>query len=364
MKRLILATCIILFFFSASAQYKFAIKVKTNLPERSKVIFCLSEDKGLMPLKRDSAYVKDGSVSFSGEMDQPSRRAELSDASHIGAVIRLGLDTGVHAFNMTLVSGKRDRFNISGLNTRSISIDTALLAIWNKAIKDGPLNNDFTRYMKVLTDQIELLKSYPNDFYSVVVLYQLTYGDSSYEYSKKILDTWSVLSPELQNSRLGKKIYEERTDHMNALVAAGVGKPVSDFSVKDLSGATFKNSALSGKPYLIVFSATWCEPCQKQLPKLKTMYTKYKAKGLKVIYFNLDDDVKRWQKHVATNKLTWINVSERKEMSDSKIQRSFGVWSVPTCILVDKSGTIVYNSDQQDTGLAVLEPAIKKTLIN
>ena len=364
MKRLILTSCLTLLFFSSFAQHKFNLKVKIDIPDGTKVYLEVLEDKGIMPLRLDSVRVKNSSFSFTGELDQPGRAAGISLAGYGSASVRIPLDTGANVFNLSLIPVKHPRLQVSGLNTRSNSIDTALLAIWNKASKEGPLNNDFTRYMKVLTDQIELLKSYPNDFYSVVVLYQLSRGETTYDYSKRILDTWWALSPELQNSRLGKKIYEERTYHMNALVAAGVGKPVSDFSVSDLSGATFKNIALSGKPYLIVFSATWCGPCQLQLPKLKTMYTKYKAKGLNVIYFNLDDDVKRWQKHVATNKLTWINVSERKEMSDSKIQRSFGVYAVPTCILVDKSGTIVYNSDQQDTGLAVLEPAIKKTLLN
>ena len=95
---------------------------------------------------------------------------------------------------------------------------------------------------------------------------------------------------------------------------------------------------------------------------LKALYQKYKGKGLKVIYFNNDDDVERWKKHVLVNKLDWINVSERLKPAMSKIQRSFGVYAVPTCLLVDKKGIIVYNSDQNDAALKQLESHIKKTI--
>lgn len=81
-----------------------------------------------------------------------------------------------------------------------------------------------------------------------------------------------------------------------------------------------------------------------------------------MVYFNNDDDVVRWKGHVKKNGLTWINVSERLKFSDSKIPKSFGIYAVPTCILIDAKGKITYNSDQEDTGLDKLEAAIKLTM--
>jgi len=80
------------------------------------------------------------------------------------------------------------------------------------------------------------------------------------------------------------------------------------------------------------------------------------------VYFNIDDDVVKWKAHVKKNQLSWINVSEKQKFSNSKIPKSFGVYAVPTCILVDTSGKITYNSDQEDVGLNQLEAAIKKTI--
>lgn len=48
-------------------------------------------------------------------------------------------------------------------------------------------------------------------------------------------------------------------------------------------------------------------------PLIKTLYDKYKERGLKVVYFNNDDDEVRWKSHVEKNQLTWINVSEKQK---------------------------------------------------
>lgn len=100
----------------------------------------------------------------------------------------------------------------------------------------------------------------------------------------------------------------------------------------------------------------------EKLPKLKELYRTYKKKGLKVIYFNNDDNVTRWKEHVLVNKLDWINVSERLKPSASKIQKSFGVYAIPTCLIVNKEGVIVYNSDETDPGLDHIESYIKRAI--
>lgn len=131
----------------------------------------------------------------------------------------------------------------------------------------------------------------------------------------------------------------------------------------DINNKIFNNNSLLGRNYLIVFSATWCIPCQYQLPKLKQLYENYKSKGLIVVYFNNDDNVKKWKAHVQKNKLSWINVSERLKPSQSKIQKSFAIYAVPTCLLIDKTGKIVYNSNETDTELTELEANVKRLLL-
>ena len=45
-----------------------------------------------------------------------------------------------------------------------------------------------------------------------------------------------------------------------------------------------------GKPLLVTFWATWCEPCRDEYPMLNELAKQYAPEGLKVVGVNLDDD--------------------------------------------------------------------------
>jgi len=45
-----------------------------------------------------------------------------------------------------------------------------------------------------------------------------------------------------------------------------------------------------GKPLLVNFWATWCEPCRDEYPMLNELAKQYAPRGLKVVGVNLDDD--------------------------------------------------------------------------
>jgi thiol-disulfide isomerase/thioredoxin len=45
-----------------------------------------------------------------------------------------------------------------------------------------------------------------------------------------------------------------------------------------------------GKPLLVTFWATWCEPCRDEYPMLNELAKEYAPKGLHVVGINLNDD--------------------------------------------------------------------------
>lgn len=73
------------------------------------------------------------------------------------------------------------------------------------------------------------------------------------------------------------------------LSAEAAGKAAADFSLRDLDNATRTLSQYKGQVVLINFWATWCGPCQVEMPHLQKMYTELGPKGLVVLGVSTDD---------------------------------------------------------------------------
>ncbi|MBC8171830.1 MAG: TlpA family protein disulfide reductase, partial [Anaerolineae bacterium] len=46
---------------------------------------------------------------------------------------------------------------------------------------------------------------------------------------------------------------------------------------------------LAGKPVIVNFWATWCEPCKLEMPELEQLYADYQIEGLRIIGVNLSE---------------------------------------------------------------------------
>ncbi|MGA2594568.1 MAG: TlpA disulfide reductase family protein, partial [Bryobacteraceae bacterium] len=69
-------------------------------------------------------------------------------------------------------------------------------------------------------------------------------------------------------------------------------KPIPSFELADLSGKTWKLTKLEGKSILINLWATWCGPCNAELPHLEKLYEKVKDRAdLQILTFNIDEDL-------------------------------------------------------------------------
>jgi thiol-disulfide isomerase/thioredoxin len=68
-------------------------------------------------------------------------------------------------------------------------------------------------------------------------------------------------------------------------------KTLPDFQLADLSGKTWTTKSLNGKVVLINLWATWCGPCNAELPQLQKLYEQAKNRSdLQILTFNIDED--------------------------------------------------------------------------
>lgn len=360
-----------LLYGSTFGQYYFSIEINDEKLSGKKIFLNILNNKNFIPLKMDSAIVENGKVFFSGHVKQPSNFATLRIYDGKSFQNQFVLDSGKNHITIGLPDPATKNLRIhSDAKGALIYNELNQIAVDMAAKNTGPqkvgvyANIPPELRKQLWLDQLQVLKSYPNDFSSLLCLYTMSKSQADPESSKNILSLLAQFSKVLNSSELGIMLYDEQTALIKNKIAASVGNQVPMFQIRDINNTLFTNSSLKGQNYMIVFSATWCIPCQEQLPKLKKLYDEYKEKGLKVVYFNNDDNVVRWKEHVKKNKLDWINVSERQSPRLSKIQKSFGVYAIPTCLVVNKQGKIVYNSDEDDTSITHLDEYLKKVLNN
>jgi cytochrome c biogenesis protein CcmG/thiol:disulfide interchange protein DsbE len=125
----------------------------------------------------------------------------------------------------------------------------------------------------------------------------------------------------------------------------------------DLSGARINLKSLRGKVVLLNFWATWCAPCQIEMPAFSAWQQKYGPQGFQVIGISMDDGEAPVRKVVKRLKTDYPIA-----MGDAKLgERYGGVLGLPLSYLIDRKGVIRVRF-QGETDLKVIEKRVQQML--
>lgn len=59
-----------------------------------------------------------------------------------------------------------------------------------------------------------------------------------------------------------------------------------DFALVDLDGNVVRLADFHGRPVILNFWATWCQPCRLEMPELQAAYSQYQEDGLVILALN------------------------------------------------------------------------------
>jgi peroxiredoxin len=134
-------------------------------------------------------------------------------------------------------------------------------------------------------------------------------------------------------------ITDAQTDS-TTLIKTGDKAPV--FSCKTLDGKAVDLAKLQGKVILINFFATWCPPCNQELPVLQeNIWNRYKSnKDFVLLVVGREHNEKEIADFAASRKFSMPFVADQ----DRGIYKLFATQYIPRNILIGKDGRIIFQN--------------------
>lgn len=122
-----------------------------------------------------------------------------------------------------------------------------------------------------------------------------------------------------------------------------------------------------GKPLLVTFWATWCEPCRDEYPMLNALAKQYSPQGLKVVGIDLDQDgdLILMRRFLARYKPIFPNYRKKKGDEDSFSQGVMTGWNgaIPASFFYAKDGKQIghlVGASNQNTYEAAIRTLLSK----
>ena len=114
-----------------------------------------------------------------------------------------------------------------------------------------------------------------------------------------------------------------------------LGDELPNLKLPNEAGHSVPLSALNGKVNVVVFWASWCSHCVREIPKLKSLYDQMKG-DLGVYSISVDTSKTDWVNTIKANDLDWFNVNDMKGWDSPSLEK-FGVTSTPSLFLLDEN---------------------------
>jgi len=341
--------------FNSFGQNIFHISGKLNNGTGNKLylsedVFIANSEKRI----RDSTQIQnDGSFEFIGAYEYPGLYTLFINGRKDFLPVyidssKIFVEGDASKIYLSKITGSEEQ-NLQALYSNSVSpINNALESLMNK-IMISSKNNDSVQSLSY-GNQIDSLnrkkkdlinmfiEKYPFSYMTLELLSRLKSEEEmniTYEHARNLL-------PGLSNKFHSNPIYVDLVKFLNNLKKSDINSVFPNLSVRDTlnSNIDIKNIFHSSSFTIVDFWASWCLPCLKSNPILKSIQAEFEKYGVKIISISGDENESEWKNAIKVQKMNWVQCSDLKGTNSGAFE-SLAIAAYPTFILVDKNGVIV-----------------------
>lgn len=114
-----------------------------------------------------------------------------------------------------------------------------------------------------------------------------------------------------------------------------VGTAAKNFTVRDADREVTLNQ-FRGKVLILNFWATWCTPCNQELPSLMDMQDRMRSRGVVVLGVSIDVDNDAYHRFLKVRNVNFLTVRD----PDQKVAAMYGTSGWPESYIIDRQGVM------------------------
>lgn len=320
---------------------------------------------------KDFAIIKKGTFIFKGKISEPfvlgtlvmgnseDRRNQqwysiMMEPTNMIAVLNM------NDFQNSKVTGSKsqDEYNELNASMRKVQKEMNRLHDTINNTKEERIRNAYSaKYdsLELISNRISIdfIKKHPDSYVSSYLM-MFYIGKMEYDVAQNCYNAFSA------KVRKYGPFIKELEDELANTKLVQPGQPAFNFTATDMNGKQISLYDLKGKYVILDFWASWCVPCRRSFPHVKSLYEKYKDKGLDVFCVgDNDSEPDKWREaikkdgvekfhHVLRGMKTSIVNGEYKIDKTNDISEHFAVHYLPTKYLINPEGKIVGKFDDKE----------------
>jgi peroxiredoxin len=129
-----------------------------------------------------------------------------------------------------------------------------------------------------------------------------------------------------------------------AFAAPVMASTAPDFALRSVEGANERLSEHRGEVVALIFWASWCGECRRELERFERLRATYAPAGLVVLSVSLDEEQSLAAAIAAASGIGYPVLLD----ANKKVSRSYRVDRLPSILLIDRTGVIRARYDALD----------------